>query len=102
MYRGTRLVLFALGALLMPQFAAAQDEEVEMVVLNRTSEALSVFVWWEGGARVRLGELGARATRTFTTPLRDAAVWLSLDVLSQGTGRRDRPDSRRHGCIEGS
>ena len=93
MHRDTRLVLFALGALLMPHFAAAQDEEVEMVVLNRTSEALSVFVWWEGGARVRLGELGVGATRTFTTPLRDAAVWLSLDVLSQGTGRRDRPDS---------
>ena len=52
-----------------------------------------MFVWWEGGARVRLGELGVGATRTFTTPLRDAAVWLSLDVLSQGTGRRDRPDS---------
>ena len=93
MHRSTRLVLFALGALLMPQFAAAQDEEVEMVVLNRTSEAVSVFVWWESGARVRLGELGVGATRTFTTPLRDAAVWLSLDVLSQGTGRRDRPDS---------
>jgi tetratricopeptide (TPR) repeat protein len=93
MHRGTRLVLFALGALLMPHFAAAQDQEVEMVVVNRTSEALSVFVWWEGGARVRLGELGASATRTFTTPLRDAAVWLSLDVLSQGAGRRDRPDS---------
>ena len=93
MYRGTRLALFALGALLIPHFAAAQDEEVEMVVLNRTFEALSVFVWWESGARVRLGELGASATRTFTTPLRDAALWLSLDVLSQGTGRRDRPDS---------
>ena len=93
MHCGTRLVLFALGALLMPHFAAAQDEQVEMVVLNRTSEALSVFVWWEGGARVRLGELGASATRTFTTPLRDPALWLSLDVLSQGTGRRDRPDS---------
>ena len=93
MHRGTRLVLFALGALLMPQFAAAQDEEVEMVVLNRTSEAVSVFVWWESGARVRLGELGVGGTRTFTTPLRDAAVWLSLDVLSQGTGRMDRPDS---------
>ena len=35
MHCGTRLVLFALGALLMPHFAAAQDEEVEMVVLNR-------------------------------------------------------------------
>ena len=93
MHRGTRLVLFALGALLMPHFAAAQDEEVEMVVLNRTSEAVTVFVWWEGGARVRLGELGVNATRTFTTPLREAAVWLSLDVLSQGTGRRDRPES---------
>ncbi len=93
MHCGTRLVLFALGALLMPHFAAAQDEEVEMVVLNRTSEAVSVFVWWEGGARVRLGELGASGTRTFTTPLRDPALWLSLDVLSQGTGRRDRPDS---------
>ena len=93
MHCGTRLVLFALGALLMPHFAAAQDEEVEMVVVNRTSEALSVFVWWEGGQRVRLGELGASATRTFTTPLRDPALWLSLDVLSQGTGRRDRPDS---------
>ena len=93
MHCGTRLVLFALGALLMPHFAAAQDEEVEMVVLNRTSEAVSVFVWWESGARVRLGELGASGTRTFTTPLRDPALWLSLDVLSQGTGRRDRPDS---------
>ena len=93
MHRGTRLVLFALGALLMPHFAAAQDEEVEMVVRNRTSEAITVFVWWEGGARVRLGELDVNATRTFTTPLREAAVWLSLDVLSQGTGRRDRPES---------
>ena len=93
MYRGTRLVLFALAALLIPHFAAAQDGEVEIVIRNQTSEAVTAFVWWESGARVRLGELGARATRTFTTPLRDAAGWLSLDVLSQGTGRRDRPDS---------
>ena len=92
MYRGARLALFALGALLIPHFAAAQDEEVEMVVLNRTFEAITVFVWWEGGARVRLGELGPSATRTFTTPLRRPAVWLSLDVLSQGTGRGDRPE----------
>ena len=34
MHVGTRIVLFALCALLMPHFAAAQDAEVEMNVRN--------------------------------------------------------------------
>ena len=94
MHINTRLVLLLLGALLMPHFAAAQDEEVEMVVLNRTPDVVTVFVWWQSGARIRLGELRGSTTRTFTTPLRDTELWLSLDVLSQRTvGRGDRPES---------
>ena len=88
MYVGTRVVLFALGALLMPHLAAAQDAVVEMVVLNRTASAVTVFVQWRNGARVRLGELGRRDSETFTTPYRGQEFALSLDVLgapSRGT-----------------
>ena len=81
MHARTKLILFALGALLIPHFAAGQDDVVEMVVLNRTSSAVTVFVQWRGGARVRLGELRRRGSETYTTPYRGAELALSLDVL---------------------
>ena len=62
------------------------DDVVEMVVLNETPNPVSVFVIWESGVRLRLGELGGHANRTFTTPLRDTGVWLQLDVLSGSRG----------------
>ena len=42
MYRNTSLVLFALFALLMPQFVAAQ-EEVTLNIRNRMSETITVL-----------------------------------------------------------
>lgn len=93
------LITCATGCASVNQGNTAQDDvgsdaRVEMIVLNRTQDVVTVFAWWENGARVRLGELRGGATRTFITPLRDTGVWLSLDVLSQRrTGRGDRPDS---------
>ena len=66
MHVGTRLVLVALGALLMPHFAAAQDEEVELNISNQTPERMTVFALWESGTRVRLGDLNGNQTRRFT------------------------------------
>ena len=69
------------------------DAVVEMIVRNQGSNAVTVFAWWEGGGRVRLGELGGGETRTFTARYRDRAVMLSVDVLSvRGVGRGSRPE----------
>ena len=92
MHIGTRLVLFLLGALLMPHFAAAQDEEVEMNILNQTSEALTVFALWENGTESRLGDLTANQSKSFTVPVRGQQVTLSVQTTEfrvQG-GRRAR------------
>ena len=90
MHAPTRVALFALGALLMPQFAAAQDGEVEFVVYNRTSIAVTVFANWEGRSRgVRLGELRGRRDNTYTVDLRGSEVWLGVDPLADaGRGGR--------------
>ena len=96
MHVGTRLVLFALGALLMPHFAAAQDQEVEMNIRNRTTDAMTVFALWEGGRRVRLGELGANRTRSFTTPIRGQEVTLAVQTV-QAQGRAGLTDGNRGG-----
>ncbi len=67
-----------------------------MIVLNRSTDPVTVFAWWEGGARVRLGELRGGHDRTFSAPYRGREVWLSLDVLAasrglQFAGRDDSP-----------
>ena len=67
--------------------AADADDIVEMVVRNERPTSTTVFVWWENGSRVRLGELGGGATRTFTTRYRSDGVWLSWGRGSRG----DRP-----------
>jgi len=68
--------------------------EVELVVINRSTDAVTVFALWQGATRVRLGELRGGATRTFTTPYRGREFWLSVDVLSStSSGRGDQPNS---------
>lgn len=68
--------------------------DLELVVINRSTDAVTVFALWQGGTRVRLGELRGGATRTFTTPYRGREFWLSVDVLSStSSGRGDQPDS---------
>lgn len=67
------------------------DASLEMVVLNRTPNAATVFAWWVGGARIRLGEIGGNSNTTFKTPIRDAEVWMSLDVLSNRQVGRPTP-----------
>lgn len=84
----TRLVIFALGALLVPHFAAAQDEEVGFSVRNRTSEAMTVFALWDSGTRVRLGDLNANRSGNYTIPVRGQEVTLLVEV--QGGRRNDR------------
>ena len=78
MHVSTRLVLVALGALLMPHFAAAQDEEVELNVRNQTSERMTVFALWQTGTRTRLGDLDANQTGRFTIPVRGQEVTLGV------------------------
>ena len=60
----------------------AQEDVVELTVINRTSGAVTAYVEWESGRRVPLGELMGRQTRTFVTPHRDFRFRLSLNVLS--------------------
>ncbi len=57
------------------------SDPVQMVVRNRTSSAVTVFAQWRGGTRIRLGEIGARSNRTFTTRYRGPEVRLAVDVL---------------------
>ena len=84
MHRGTRFVLFALVALLLlPHFAAAQDQEVEMSVRNRTSHTVTVFALWDRGTRARLGDLRANQTQTFTVEINGERVTLSVQVAGQ-------------------
>ncbi len=92
MHIGTRLVPLLLGALLTPHFAAAQDEEVELNILNQTSEALTVFALWENGTEGRLGDLAPNQSRSFMVPIRGQEVTLSVQATQfrvQG-GRRAR------------
>ena len=80
-----KLVLFALGSLLMPNFAAAQ--EVEMSIRNRTGEPLTVFAQWDfGGTRDRLGTLNPNQTRDYTTEIRGEQVTVTVQLQ----GGRDR------------
>ena len=94
---GKRLVLVALGVLLIPLSAVAQDEEVEVNVRNQTSNAMQVFAMWEGGPTLRLGDLNGNQTRNFTVDIRGQE--LTLAVQTQQQGRRaervggDRPES---------
>ena len=92
MHAPTRVALFALGALLIPHVAAAQDGEVEFIVYNRTSTAVTVFANWEGRSRgVRLGELRGRRDRTYTVEMRGTEVWLGVDPLANVGRRAGRP-----------
>ena len=70
------------------------DRGVEMIVRNQQTSPVTVFAWWENGARVPLGEVGAGATRTFTAEYRDVGVVLSVAVLSgRRLGAGERPES---------
>ena len=89
--RGTKLVLFALGALLMPHFAAAQDREVEMSVRNRTPQTLTVFALWDRGTRDRLGDIRGNQTRSFTIPIVGEEVTLQVQVGASRIGG-NRPE----------
>ncbi len=91
MHRGTKLILFALGALLTPHFAAAQDNGIEMSIRNRTGESMTVFALWEGGTRDRLGDIRPNQTRSFTIPLVGEEVTLQVQVQSERLGG-DRPE----------
>ena len=89
MHVGTKLVLVALGALLMPHSVAAQDEEVEVSVRNQTSETMVVFAMWAGGRTIRLGDLNANQTSNFTVDIRGQALTLAVET-QQVRGRPER------------
>ena len=93
MHRGMMLVLVALGAVLMPHFAAAQDEELELSVRNRTAETMTVFALWDTRTRARLGDLRPNQTREFTIPKRGDEVTLTVQVQGQrGRSGGNRPE----------
>ena len=86
MYRNTSLVLFALFALLMPQFVAAQ-EEVTLNIRNRMSETITVFAVWDTGTRTRLGDMRANQTRAYEVEVNGVRVTLSVQAAgSRGGG----------------
>ena len=68
------------------------DRVVEMIVRNEVHGPVAVWAWWENGTRVVLGEVGMSATHTFTTRIRDQAVGLSVDILSDRLGGREAPE----------
>ena len=90
--RGTKLVLLALCAPLMPHFAAAQDREVEMSVRNRTPQPMTVFALWDRGTRDRLGDLRPNQTRSFTIPIVGEDVTLQVQVGGVRRIGGDRPE----------
>jgi tetratricopeptide (TPR) repeat protein len=93
MHVGTRRVLFALCALLIPHFAAAQDGDVALDVRNGTSNDMTVFALWDNGTRVRLGELSANQARNFSIPVRGDDVTLMVQVAEvRGRGNRTGGD----------
>jgi len=55
---------------------AGSAEEVEMIIRSQTQAVVTAFALWESGARVRLGDVRPRSTRTFTTSLRSQGVML--------------------------
>ena len=63
-----------------------------MIVRNEVHGPVAVWAWWENGTRVVLGEVGISATHTFTTRIRDQAVALSVDVLSDMLSREAPED----------
>jgi len=97
MHVGKRLVLVALGVLLIPLSAVAQDEEVEVNVRNQTSNAMQVFAMWEGGPTLRLGDLNGNQTRNFTVDIRGQELTLAVQTQQQGQRAErvggDRPES---------
>jgi len=94
MHARTKLVLFALGALLMPHFAAAQDEEVQVSITNQTSTMMQVFALWDGGQTSRLGDLAGNQSRNFTVNIRGQELSLAIRVQEQGS-RSDRVGADR-------
>ena len=70
------------------------DRVVKMIVRNQQASPVTVFALWENGARVPLGEVGARSIRSFTAQYHDVGVVLSVAVLSGSRlGARERPES---------
>ena len=80
------------GAGFGPDAGAAGD--IDMIIRNQTQEVVTAFAWWESGARVRLGDVRPRSTRTFTTSPRSQGVMLSLNVgEGRGSRRPVRPET---------
>ena len=102
---GCRYGLVALGLLLCWGCASAssgsgfserqQDQRnIQLTIRNENATPITVFVWWQGGRRVRLGDLSGVSTRTFTTAARDGGIWFEVEDQTTFTrGRRRRPDN---------
>ncbi len=84
MHARMTLVLVAFGTLLIPHFAAAQDEEVSVSVSNRTSTMMQVFALWDGRQTIRLGDLAGNQSRDFDVTIRGQELSLAVRVLAQG------------------
>lgn len=66
------------------------EEVVEIVVRNRFTRDLELFVWWEGASsRVPLGDIRAGATETFGVRPRSRALILLAHTRASGTSSRD-------------
>ena len=72
-----------------------QDERtIQLTIRNENAVPITVFVWWQGGRRVRLGDLAGVSTRTFTTASRDSGIWFEVEDQTTFTrGRGRRPDN---------
>ena len=75
--------------------SAEQDQRtIQLTIRNENATPITVFVWWQGGRRVRLGDLSGILTRTFTTAARDGGIWFEVEDQTTFTRvRRRRPDN---------
>jgi hypothetical protein len=55
---------------------------VQMIVRNRTSEAMQAYAWWEGGARVSLGVVRPSSAVTFATARRSPGLVLVVSPIA--------------------
>ena len=99
---GCRYGLVALGLLLCWGCASAssgsgfserqQDQRnIQLTIRNENATPITVFVWWQGGRRVRLGDLSGVSTRTFTTAARDGGIWFEVEDQTTFTRRASSP-----------
>ena len=69
------------------------EASLQLTIRNEAANPISVFVWWQSGRRVRLGDVAGVSSGTFTTPFQTGGIWFEIQDRLEMTSRRGRrPD----------